>query len=234
LECFEQERTALYLSDFQVYLQEVSYEDFTKAGQNEILVSTIHKAKGREFDIVYLLLDNQRIKDDAVRRVVYVGMTRAKEQLYICLQHDCLRTAFSQDMKPEYPSGVRSYGDRKEYPEPEELVMQLGHRDVYLGYFETDRVQALMQYLQSGDRLVVQEGQLYDKDTLFLGKEVKGKIQRLVCCSSQFYTELENQKKRGYIPAYARIRFMVKWYDENKDKWVQIILPDVYFRKDEG
>jgi ATP-dependent DNA helicase RecQ len=47
-----------YKSDFEVYIRESGMEDFSYGNAETINVSTIHKAKGKEFDNVYLLLDN--------------------------------------------------------------------------------------------------------------------------------------------------------------------------------
>jgi ATP-dependent DNA helicase RecQ len=46
-------------------------------------VSTIHKAKGREFDTVYLLSPVPDGKDVDDMRAYYVGLTRAKRNLFL-------------------------------------------------------------------------------------------------------------------------------------------------------
>lgn len=51
-------------------------------------VGTIHSVKGAEADVVYLWPDISyaatRDDPDAVRRVFYVGMTRAREKVVLC------------------------------------------------------------------------------------------------------------------------------------------------------
>src|SRR5437763_10009226 len=62
--------------------------------QDCVSVMTLHAAKGLEFPVVYMLANEQGIlpherslnKDDDVeeeRRLAFVGMTRAKEELYL-------------------------------------------------------------------------------------------------------------------------------------------------------
>lgn len=46
-------------------------------------VSTIHKAKGKEFDNVYMIVTDRHHYPDAYMRRLYVGITRAKKQLFI-------------------------------------------------------------------------------------------------------------------------------------------------------
>jgi ATP-dependent DNA helicase RecQ len=231
LKKFENENKNLYMSDFRVYLQEVGYEDFTKAGKNEILVSTIHKAKGREFDIVYMLLDGQIIGGDEDRRKLYVGMTRAKEQLYICLNKSCILRSFSESKEINYPKGIEAYIDSSKYDKPAEIVMQLNYKDVNLGYFESDRVQQLMWDIQSGDDLEVHIGNIKERETLFLSKKIYGVSQRVFCCSKDFYKKVERVKEDGYTPDFAKVRFALRWRDNTEEKFYDIILPDIHFKK---
>ena len=44
-----------YRSDLKMFIRESRLEDFLKENSETIFVSTIHKAKGREFDNVFLL-----------------------------------------------------------------------------------------------------------------------------------------------------------------------------------
>lgn len=61
----------------------------------DFIVSTIHSAKGLEFDNVILLYQNQnRMKEDA-KRMYYVALTRAKKSEYI-LAYDTVSTAVIQ------------------------------------------------------------------------------------------------------------------------------------------
>ena len=59
-----------------------------------ILLSTIHGAKGDEAENVALFTDTEKIIYDSSRhdpdpehRTWYVGVTRAKENLFVCSQH---------------------------------------------------------------------------------------------------------------------------------------------------
>ena len=65
------------------FLKESNYEDFYEEEKGTIFVSTIHKSKGREFDTVYMMLNGNSLGTEAEKRKLYVGMTRAKEALYL-------------------------------------------------------------------------------------------------------------------------------------------------------
>ena len=76
VEQFEQTNKTKYFSDFKEFVFESSVEDFCDISGADVVVSTIHKAKGREFDDVYMLVSDGYIKDSHLMRRYYVGITR--------------------------------------------------------------------------------------------------------------------------------------------------------------
>lgn len=80
---FEMTHRAYYHSDLQEYIFESNIEDFIAADDQSVFVSTIHKAKGREFDTVYLLSPVPDGRDVNEMRAYYVGLTRAKQNLFL-------------------------------------------------------------------------------------------------------------------------------------------------------
>src|SRR5690606_16746541 len=74
-----------YKSDFEVFIRESKLEDFISENGETIFVSTVHKAKGKEFNNVFLLLDKFDAREDEKKRQLYVAMTRAKQNLTIHL-----------------------------------------------------------------------------------------------------------------------------------------------------
>lgn len=73
----------LYLSDFEDTVTELKLEETYPAARGLVTVSTMHKAKGREFENVWLLASRTTYPDDEARRVLYVAMTRAKTNLFV-------------------------------------------------------------------------------------------------------------------------------------------------------
>ena len=80
---FEITHQFYYRSDLREYIFESNIEDFIAADDKSVFVSTIHKAKGREFDNVYLLSPIPDGRDVNDMRAYYVGLTRAKRNLYL-------------------------------------------------------------------------------------------------------------------------------------------------------
>ncbi len=106
-----------YKSDLEVFVRESKLEDFYNAHGETIFVSTIHKSKGKEFDNVFLMLDHFKGETDQGKRQLYVGMTRAKENLSIHVNTSILDGITAGD--PQW------IADNETYAKPEELVMTI-------------------------------------------------------------------------------------------------------------
>lgn len=186
---FEQTNKAKYHTDFKEYVFESSLEDFCDLTGAEVVVSTIHKAKGREFDDVYLLITQPPHLTDEVLRRYYVGMTRAKTRLFI---------------HADGPLFSRLPADRhcvcqQQYEMPQEIVLQLSHKDVNLGFFRFRKNQVLA--LRPGEPLRFDHNYLYARD--------QGTPVALL--SQKMQAELSLWAERGYKVTAASIRFIVAW-----------------------
>ena len=152
---FENTHNTYYYSDLYEFAFESSIEDFVSTDDNTIFVSTIHKAKGREFDTVHLLLGNNRDIDENKLRAIYVGITRAKHNLFI-------------------------YNDLSFIDSQPSLVVSLSMRDVWLDYFEPRKKRILN--LRSGDKLCYRSGYLSTREgenIACLSKSMLDKIKDL-------------------------------------------------------
>ncbi|HKK69198.1 MAG TPA: ATP-dependent helicase, partial [Bacteroidales bacterium] len=116
-----------YYSDFEVFVRESRLEDFTGHPGETIVVSTMHKAKGKEFDNVFLMPGVWQPVDDAQKRLMYVSMTRAKSFLSIHMKGNWLNTVKVDDLK--------LYADSRKWALPATLSIQLSHKDVWLDFF---------------------------------------------------------------------------------------------------
>lgn len=196
IEQFEQTNNAKYLSNFKEFVFESAAEDFCDISEADVVVSTIHKAKGREFDDVYMLISEGYPKDDHLMRRYYVGITRAKKKLFIHTNGD-----YFNHLKVD-----RYFIDRQQYDMPEEIVLQLSHRDVNLGFFK-DRKQEVLA-LRGGDSL--------NYDNFFLFSPQTGKpVAKL---SSRMQETLSEWKKRCFAVKEASVRFVVAWKPKDAEK----------------
>jgi len=200
-----------YKSDFEVFVRESRMEDFFTADGETIFVSTIHKAKGKEFDNVFLMLNGFDAISDEDRRQVYVAVTRAIRSLSIHTNTGAFDSIVVEDAEI-----VR---DEVVYLPPDELAMHLTFRDVWLDYFINK--QDIISRLTCGDNLIV-----HDDGCLTVGRQTVIKFSR------QFCTLVEARKANGYRLVSARINFIVYWRKEGLEEDVKIILPEVWFQRD--
>lgn len=198
-----------YKSDWKTFLTESKFEDFIQVNGETIYVSTIHKAKGREFDNVFLVLDDFNTDDDKCKRQFYVAITRAKSNITIHCNGNYLRNIIVNNL---------SYSnDNFVYPIPQSISRLLTHRDINLGYFEF--VQHRMNGLVSGNSLSITKEGL---------STPKGLVVKF---SSEFSDSLEQLERKGYIMMEAKANFIVHWFNKKTDQEVQIILPELSFTK---
>jgi ATP-dependent DNA helicase RecQ len=131
---FEAIHRTYYRSDLREFVFESNIEDFIASDEKSVFVSTIHKAKGREFDTVYLMStipDGRQVED---LRAYYVGLTRAKRNLYLIT-----------DPPTEYSS----------------ISIALNMHDIWLDYFKSRKDAVLC--LRSGDSLQYKDDYLHNQ-----------------------------------------------------------------------
>jgi ATP-dependent DNA helicase RecQ len=213
LDVYKNQSDRLYRNDFKLFLMESKISDFDRGTKKEVVVSTIHKAKGREFDRVYVMVKDPRRNTEQDRRVLYVGFTRAKNQLYVF--HCC---PFLEKYAPE------KLIDNTKYPEPAEIICQFGHKDMWLDYFygevsgEGAELKKRIFSLCAGMPLRFRGGCLYDLSSsknaiAVLSKDAKAKIKHL--------------EELGYFVKNARVRYIVAWNNKERDDECPIILPEI-------
>lgn len=199
-----------YKSDLEVFIRESKFEDFVNSQGEAIFVSTIHKAKGKEFDHVFMMLDHFMANANEAKRQLYVGMTRAKRSLSIHVNTTILDAFSAENM-------LKLVKDEVHEP-PQMLVMQLGFTDVWLDYFEGRR--SLVKQLMAGQKLTLQ------------GEEgLAHQGQTILKFSKQFKEKVTAQKEGGYHLKSAKVNLMVYWQKEGASQEVLVVLPEVYFEK---
>ncbi|MFP4547145.1 MAG: RecQ family ATP-dependent DNA helicase, partial [Fidelibacterota bacterium] len=183
-----------YRSDFESFIKESKLEDFIEQERDTIQVSTIHKAKGKEFDNVFIMLNNFDIHSDENKRLLYVAMTRAKNNLFIHYNGN-----FLDRIKVE---NLTVSKDNKNYSPPDYLLYQLTHKDIQLGYFKYNR--HIVNPLYSGQPLHIAEDGLVNDQNKFVVK-----------FSQRFTDRLIQLQKKDYQLSRATINFILYWQDKN-------------------
>lgn len=212
LTMFEQTNEKKYYSDFWDFIFESSVEDFCDIQNAEVVVSTIHKSKGHEFDNVFMLLTGNYHADDVLMRRYYVGITRAKNNLFIHTNSHYFDRLPADSKKVDYNT----------YKMPEEIVLQLTHKDVYLGFFKPIKEKVLD--LRSGDRLSYDNYLLCNPKTNHAVAKLSEKMQK----------NIDDWTSRGYEVMGATVRFIVAWKPKDAPKEepsTAVLLADLSLKK---
>lgn len=157
----ETSQHTFYQSDLSEFAFESDIEDFIATEKNTVFVSTIHKAKGREFDSVHLFIGGSvHTNDPNMIRAIYVGITRAKHNLYI-------------------------YNDDAYFRFTQFRFISLSMKDVYLDFFRGLKNRVLQQ--QSGYKLEYTDGFLTLPNGDKIAKLSSGMCQRLTELENKGY-----------------------------------------------
>ena len=219
INAFETEYSTKYVSDLENFILESDIADFEERKQGEIIVSTIHKAKGHEYDNVFISLKGLQYISDEEKRAIYVGLTRARHTLSVHSNVD-----LSQYMNL---ASANFMVDANPYAEPDEVLMQLSHRDVVLAMFKGKT--NLIETLHAGQEIIIND--VYAEVT------INSRHVKILKFSEAFRNKLAHLTEMGYLPHKASIRHIVYWRHEEIEggatKLIEIpvVLPKIVFRK---
>lgn len=197
-----------YKSDLEVLIRESKLEDFYNENGETIFVSTIHKAKGKEFDNVFLLLENFNITADEAKRQLYVAMTRTKCNLNVHLNANYLNHLSAENLE--------QINDFEIYTSPDKIAIHATFKDIWLDYFINR--QALISQLVCGETLHVEGNECLNSSG-----------QSVLKFSKQFIEKIEIMKSKHYELKSANVNFILYWVKEETSQEIKIVLPELYF-----
>lgn len=209
LSLFEQTTRKKYYTDFKEFVYESELADFSESTGAAVTVSTIHKSKGREYDKVYMMIAGSFELTNELLRRYYVGITRAKDSLTIFT---------NAKVFDKGPASVQHTTDSSEYPLPEEIVLQLTHKDVVLNYFNPLKKDILS--LRGGDALRYHDG--------YFISPVTGKY--LAKMSARMLEHFHQWEEKGYQVLSSSVRFVVAWKAKDAsvdDPETAVLLPEM-------
>jgi len=209
---FRETYNHLFYREWMNYILEMHINDFTTAGSG-ITVSTIHRAKGREYDTVYLMIPDYDYTADDSLRLIYVAITRAKRNLFVFSNSN-----FFTSIADENTIIIK---DEFEYVEPGNVSVDLNYNKVNLGFFKNDRVIKTLGSIHSGTSLEYKEN-----DQTFYSHD------RHACMMSKAgRSELDAWLNRGFRVKEAEAEYVVNWYCREDEKIYPVVLPRVSLEK---
>ena len=211
-------------NDFEDFLDSLNFEVLDNF-KNAIIISTMHKAKGKEFDNVFVGLDEKfDFNKDSERRLLYVAFTRAKHRLFIHSKNDILAPL------KEHFNEFKVYDKKDDITQKISYMMTL--EDIFLG---NEKAQKNIKYLnQIG--IAIKAGQLCEirlyKDNgntyinIFYAQTKVGSL------SKSFVQKLLNKTAQGYeLEPRAKICYVVKWLNKKTNEDTIQILCEIILKK---
>lgn len=225
-------------SDFEKFLAELKFEEIEEA-KGKVIISTMHKAKGKEFDIVFVgIRKDFRFSEIAERRLLYVAFSRAKQKLFIHTQRDdlaCLAGHFSERKTCEAKEAI-----------PQKIRYEMGLKDIFLSY-EVAQTNLKDLHIMAGEVCEVRDRE--DIELLYMGKVAQGKGAENKCVERKFgqgkcvqkcvgrlskklAQTLREKITQGYtLEKQAKVKYVIKWHDKQKDKMTTQVLCEVVLHK---
>lgn len=208
--------------DWREYSREINMEDAIMPDSDKIIVSTMHKAKGKEFDHVFIVLKDYNYSSDESKRLLYVASSRAKKTLHI---HS--KVQFYDAIKADYISTLQFSGKLES---PKQYDMILSHKDVSLSSQNYPNALRILKNIKTGELLQEDEMDFGSSKVPGLKKSYKG---NLLLFSKKFIENKYNPiLQDGYKLATARAEYVVFWYSKEDDKQYKIVLPRLTFQKE--
>jgi ATP-dependent DNA helicase RecQ len=199
-----------YYSDFETFVHELTYEDLIDHDSETVYVSTMHKSKGREYSNVFLMLSKFDNSSTENKRLLYVAMTRAKDNLTIHYNNNYFDDYIAEN--------IVHIQDNTHYNEPDLISLQLTHHDTNLGYFKFVRNRIVK--VTAGQKIIANK----DGCKNFRGEPV-------LKFSKQFQEEINKLETRGYKLNEAKVKFILYWFDKESEEESLIALPEVNFKR---
>jgi len=203
---------------FNEYLKEITFEEF-ELSRADVIVSTMHKAKGKEFDSVYLCIEENFITDEYDKRLMYVAITRAKNKLSIHTKNKLL------DFLISYCDVVTTYD--KNDKEPDRLVFLMSLGDIALSNeHSADGINRSNPIAGEGVHIKVAfNGFGIYKNNIQIG--------RLAAESSEYperlISKIIQKQKEGYrLEDTADIDHIVLWQDKKRRSFFKQVICRVY------
>ena len=232
----------------------VRMESAMPLGEDRVVLSSYHSAKGSEFQAVFVLDESERMDDDTTR-ALYVALTRAKDQLYLLRNvHACHPTFKSADfMRRLQQYGVQPFDIPQVAQYPSEIQFRIDLEPAQLWLSAPDVVQdpgrvAVDAYARAWGNLQYATRFTRDGRPYFLFKAANGVVARSRAFDPK--TDKDRSLRRLYHllqqGATAEVTGRTIIHCERDDEWYALakysgdalyhylVLPSIYLKSPLG
>jgi len=204
---------------FGDFLGEIEFDEFEQS-HVRVTVSTMHKAKGKEFDAVFVCTEDNFIKNPYDARLLYVAMTRAKEKLYIHTKYRFFKRFEAFVDKVDYCTQISE--------DKSQIVFLMGLKDVSLANEYAQR--GIKKFMpKAGEKVTViqKQNNIFEmrKNGWCIGTLSKAFGETKTNQEERVSTKIVQFQKKGYsLLNEAVVEYVVEWPNKQNDKiYIQIL-----------
>lgn len=217
-----------YWSNIKEFFTDILGQDLTRETESELItISTLHKAKGKEFHSVILAFDewyhweNEYTSSrDVMRRAIYVWLTRAKRNLLVFWSES--NNPYFSELISSFPeANQEKYSLELKNKEENSIELVTWLKDIYLSGWKT---------VYHPERELLPIGTKVDIDNQ--GGYIKYQW-RIIQQFSKKYKEALNRKyiQKGFKIMDAKIFQRVVYYNKESNVETVIYLVNIYLKK---
>ena len=214
------EAPIIYMNDFEEYLKHIKSDEFN-ISDSKIIVSTMHKSKGKEFETVYAGINNNICFNDYSKRLFYVAMTRAKERLFLHTTN-----GFIQSFNDDFENIINiDY----ELDIPKQISFSMTLKDLWLGHTTVQKNIKNTKPI-AGEKVEIQVININNVNSYSIlknGLEI-GKLSKPSMYGSELNVsqKIVNYEKTGYqLNPQCEVENVVYWIDHNNHdkRFIQVL-----------
>ncbi|MBP51913.1 MAG: hypothetical protein CMI27_02085 [Opitutae bacterium] len=209
---FETRYQTITLSIWHSFINEVTIEQFDKEQSSKIVISTIHRAKGKEFDEVHVVIPEKHHHEnpDYFHRLYYVALSRAKTSLVL----HCASPNLFQPIIRDCTAVHHHKGNNK--PEAINRILIMTLPDSHLGFLEkqenADRLKYVNQAkIRSGENVEIKYYQSENAWNIVHQNKAIGQFSKNF---AKNYTQMLNT----HDLRSATIEYIAHWPNQNSTK----------------
>ena len=209
------------LVDWWEYIREIRMQDVITPEREALIISTMHKSKGKEFDHVWLLSEEWDYGSDEQLRLLYVACSRAKTSLQLFTNELFFDSVDSPKLQRSRLNSV-SYSVLSF-----EVILTL--KDIQLSSPKYPKTVRVIESMKTAQELVPSTIQFEKNEARGLS-DTSG--QNVLLYSKDFLEKkIVPFQQKGYELVSAKVEYIVYWYDKQDKREYKVILPCVRFEK---
>ena len=202
------------------YLNEIKFKDFASS-KHGITVSTMHKAKGTEFDSVFMGVKSNE-QNEYFLRLLYVAITRAKTNLSIYSNNQIF---------DQYQNRVDDYSINEcQMASPNKIIFIMGLKDIYLSNEMAQQNIALTNPF-AGEIVQIELYSIGGIARILIKKQAKV-IASLSSPKDNLFAGINNYYTKGYtLLPECEIEYIVCWTHPETKKIYKQVLCKIFMQK---